>query len=62
MLKELDEDSKVIALSIKGKSVDADEIILKTGFTAQKVLSSLTILELAGCIGRNNNGKWEITV
>jgi len=61
LLETLNDDEKAIALSIGENSVNADEIILTTGFSAQKVLTLLTMLELAGHVERNLNGEWEIT-
>ena len=61
LLEKLNDDEKTIVMSIEDKSVDADDLILMTGFPAKKVLSILTMLELAGHVGRNDYGKWEIT-
>jgi len=62
LIGKLDGDEKVIVESIGLNSLHIDEIIKATGMPAQKVLSSLTILELSGCVTRNKTGKVEITV
>jgi len=61
LLDKLDGDESDIIKSIGNSPAHIDEIITITGFPAQKVLASLTILELSGYIKRNNNGKWENT-
>ena len=58
-LDKLDGDEKVIARSIGNNSSFIDEIIITTGFPVQKVLASLTMLELSGYIKQDKNGKWE---
>ena len=60
LLDKLDGDEKAIVESIGNGSKHVDEIIIDTGFPAQKVLASLTILELGDYIKHNINGKWEI--
>jgi len=59
LLDKLDGDEKLLVKSIGHNSTDTDEIITLTGFPAQKVLASLTMLELGGYVKRNKNGKWE---
>ena len=59
LLDSLDGDEKEIVRSIGGKTADVNEIIHTTGFPAQKVFASLTMLEINGYIKCNNNGKWE---
>jgi len=61
LLDNLDGDEKSIIEVIGHKTLHIDEIIEISGFPAQKVLASLTILELGGYIKRDNIGKWEIT-
>jgi len=58
--KELETDEKIVFDSISGKQLQVDEIIITTGFTAQKVLASLTILELGGMVRRDLDGKWSL--
>ena len=60
LLETLESDEKAIVESIGHNSLLVDEIILETGLPAQKVLSSLTILELNGYINRDSSGKWQI--
>jgi len=62
LLDKLGGDEKAIVKSIGYKPAHIDEIIITTGFPAQKVLASLTMLELSGFIKRDKNGKWENTV
>ena len=62
LLDELEGDEKKIVGSIGRKSVLIDDIIAETGFPSQKVMASLTMLELGGYIHSNNNGFWETTV
>ena len=62
LLDKLEDEEKIIAQSLKCGSLHIDEIISQTGFSAQKVLASLTMLELGSYVQRNNNGKWEIAV
>jgi len=62
ILEKLDGDEKVIVESIGRNSVNVDDIILNTGFPAQKVLASLTILELGEYVCRDNKGNWEIKI
>jgi len=57
---DLDGDEKCVAQSIALKSVHIDEIMVSTGFSAQKVLTTLTMLELGGYVQRDINGKWEM--
>ena len=59
LLEKLAGDEKAIVKSIGQNSAHIDEIIIMTGFPAQKVLASLTMLELSGYIKRDKNGKWE---
>jgi len=59
LLEKLEGDEKDIVRSIGYNPVNIDEIIIMTGFPAQKVLASLTMLELSGYIKRDKNGKWE---
>jgi len=61
LLEELDGDEKSIVESIGSNSVYVDDIIINTGFPAQKVLAALTILELNGYINSDSDGKWEVT-
>ncbi|MCL2662480.1 MAG: DNA-processing protein DprA [Oscillospiraceae bacterium] len=60
LLGLLDGDEKAIAKSIGHNFLLVDEIILETGLPAQKVLSSLTILELNGYVSRDNSGRWQL--
>jgi len=55
-------DERTILESIGLKSLHTDDIISDTGLHAQNVLTALTLLELSGCVIRNKNGKWEISV
>ena len=61
LLGKLDGDEQNIARSIGLNSLSVDEIILDTGFPAQKVLAGLTMLELGGYIKYSENKKWEIS-
>jgi len=62
LLSKLDGDEKVIVEAIGNNTVHVDEIVYCTGFPVQKVLASLTMLELSDCVKRDYNGKWEINV
>ena len=55
-------DERTILESIGLNSLHTDDIISNTGLHAQNVLTALTLLELSGCVIRNKNGKWEISV
>ena len=59
-LDGLDGDEKCVAQSIAQESLHIDEIMVSTGLSAQKVLTTLTMLELGGYVHRDINGKWEI--
>ena len=60
LLTKYDGNERVVLESIGLKSLHTDEIISDTGMSAQNVLTTLTVLELNGCVLRNKNGKWEI--
>jgi len=62
LLDKLDGDEKAIVESIGIGSKHIDEIIIDTGFPAQKVLASMTMLELGDYIKHDINGKWEINI
>ena len=62
LLDKLDGDEKAIVESIGNGSKNIDEIIIDTGFPAQKVLASMTMLELGDYIKHDINGIWEINV
>jgi len=59
---KLDGDEKSIAEIIGLNSLQIDEIITGTGFSAQRVLAALTMLELNGYSMRDINGKWELII
>jgi len=61
LLDKLDGDEKVIAEAIGHNTLHIDEVIEICGFPAQKVMASMTILELGGYIQRDYYGKWELT-
>jgi len=61
ILDKLDGDERIIVESIGNNSVLIDDIIISTGIPAQKVLASLTILELNEYIRRDNNGRFSIS-
>ena len=61
LLNKLEGDEKIVVNAIGTQAVPIDEIIITTGFPAQKVLAVLTMLELSGYIHGDNNGNWEIT-
>ena len=61
LLGLLEDDEKTIVKSIGQNNLHVDEIIIETGFPAQKVLSSLTLLELNGYVNRDKSGRWGIT-
>jgi len=61
LLDKLDGDEKRIVEVVGYDPMFIEEIIEISGFPAQKVLASLTILELSGYMQRDINGKWEIT-
>jgi len=62
LLDKLDGDEKAIVEAIGNNPVHVDDIIQDTGFPAQKVLASLTVLELGEYIKRDINGNWEINI
>jgi len=61
LLELLDGDEKSIVQAIGQGAMHIDEIVLETELVAQRVLASLTMLELNGYVERKNTGKWEIT-
>ncbi|MCL2425955.1 MAG: DNA-processing protein DprA [Oscillospiraceae bacterium] len=62
ILEKLDGDEKVIVKSIGNISVSIDDIILNTNIPAQKVLASLTMLELSKYVCRDDSGNWKIAI
>jgi len=57
---DLNGDEKFVAQSILHKALHIDDIMISTGYSAQRVLTVLTMLELGGYVHRDINGKWEI--
>jgi len=62
ILDRLDGDEKVIVESIGNNSLPIDDIILSTNIPAQKILASLTMLELSKYVCRDGNGNWKIAI
>ena len=53
-------DENAVAVAIGAGSPVTDEIIEITGFSATRVLSALTMLEIKGCATRDGGGKWRL--
>ena len=58
ILGSLDGDEHAVAAAIGYAEIHADEIVAGSGLPAQRVLTSLTMLEVKGLAVRGANGKW----
>ena len=56
----LDGDEITVAETISGSVVHVDEIIVRSGISAQQVLTALTMLEIKGFAVRSGNGMWRL--
>lgn len=54
ILSTLSGDEKTVAYTLGALSLHIDEIIVRSGLTAQQVLTALTMLEIAGKAARSN--------
>ena len=53
-------DEKTVAETIGTETPHVDEIIVKAGLPAQRVLTALTMLEIKGFVARLTSGKWKL--